>query len=194
MPFLTRATDRIERANALDAAIRTLDPIAAPLNSGRRGAVLRGEWLGHALHPVLTDLPIGCWTSSLVLDLVGGRRSRLASQRLIAVGLLAVVPTAVTGAVEWQQLPDEQRRRVGVAHAALNGVATVLYLLSWRARRRNRHAVGVSFGLIGSLAAGASAYLGGHLSYARASGVGERGRDTVVPPSDAHALDGKIGA
>ncbi|MDP8927642.1 MAG: hypothetical protein M3O70_03450, partial [Actinomycetota bacterium] len=30
--------------------------------------VLRGRWLGHPLHPVLTDVPIGLWTSAVVLD------------------------------------------------------------------------------------------------------------------------------
>ena len=29
---------------------------------------LHGVWLGHPLHPVFTDLPIGAWTTALALD------------------------------------------------------------------------------------------------------------------------------
>ena len=40
--------------------------------NGKRGSVLRGEWLGHAVHPLLTDVVLGTWTSAHVLDLFGG--------------------------------------------------------------------------------------------------------------------------
>src|ERR671937_250290 len=36
---------------------------------------LNGVWLGHPLHPALTDVPIGAWTVGLVLDVVGARHS-----------------------------------------------------------------------------------------------------------------------
>ena len=36
---------------------------------------LNGTWLGHPLHPVLTDVPIGSWTSGLFLDILGFRRA-----------------------------------------------------------------------------------------------------------------------
>ncbi len=38
---------------------------------------LHGTWLGHPLHPALTDLPVGAWTASALFDLLervnGGR-------------------------------------------------------------------------------------------------------------------------
>ena len=54
--------------------------------------MLRGEWLGHALHPTLTDVTLGTWTSATLLDLFGGRDSSAAAQRLIGTGLLAAGP------------------------------------------------------------------------------------------------------
>ena len=31
-----------------------------------------GRWLGHPLHPALSDLPIGFWAGSMLLDLING--------------------------------------------------------------------------------------------------------------------------
>jgi len=49
---------------------------------------MSGVWLGHALHPIMTDIPIGAWTSSVVLDWTGGRDSRSAADRLVLTGVL----------------------------------------------------------------------------------------------------------
>src|SRR5947208_10573528 len=49
--------------------------------------VLSGTWLGHQLHPVLTDLPIGAWTMATALDLTGGRRADAAARRLVGLGV-----------------------------------------------------------------------------------------------------------
>ncbi len=32
--------------------------------------ILNGTWLGHPVHPVLTDIPIGAWSGTMLLDLV----------------------------------------------------------------------------------------------------------------------------
>ena len=70
---LVRWTLRLEEASKLDGAVRALEPAVHGLfGSGVRGAVLRGDWLGHAVHPLLTDLVLGTWTSASVLDLFGG--------------------------------------------------------------------------------------------------------------------------
>jgi hypothetical protein len=57
---------RLESVEALDdpgrtagRKVRRLIPDGAPKD------VLSGAWLGHALHPLLTDIPIGVWTSSV---------------------------------------------------------------------------------------------------------------------------------
>src|SRR5690242_15572868 len=59
---------------------------------------LHGTWLGHSLHPVLTDLPIGFWSGSLLLDLVGAGRS---AGVLSLAGSASAVATAVTGLTDW---------------------------------------------------------------------------------------------
>jgi hypothetical protein len=73
---IVRLTLRLEQAVALDQPVQALEPtIRALFGTGKRSAVLRGEWLGHAVHPVLTDVVIGTWTSASLLDVLGGRDS-----------------------------------------------------------------------------------------------------------------------
>src|SRR4051794_41878020 len=76
-PTTVTLTERLESASALDPFVRAVQPIAGALvaDQGRADA-LRGKWLGHALHPLMTDLPIGFWTSALTLDLIGGGAGR----------------------------------------------------------------------------------------------------------------------
>jgi hypothetical protein len=96
-PAIVRWTLRLENAKELDRPVNALEPtIRSWFGSGVRGSVLRGEWLGHAVHPLLTDLALGTWTSASLLDLFGGRDSSTAAQRLVGTGLLAAGPTAWT--------------------------------------------------------------------------------------------------
>ncbi len=113
--------------------------------------------------PVLTDVPIGMWTSALTLDLVGGPAARPAATRLIALGILTAVPTAVTGWADWSTL-ETRDQRVGVVHAVSNALAVGLFAASWRARRRQAYARGKVLGLAASSALGLGGYLGGHLA------------------------------
>ena len=75
-PTAVRWTLRLEEATAIDSAVAAVEPtIRSAFGTGTRAAVLRGEWLGHAIHPLLTDLVLGSWTSATILDLVGGAQS-----------------------------------------------------------------------------------------------------------------------
>ena len=169
-PALVRGTLRLENATALDGPVHALEPkIRALFGSGTRGSVLRGDWLGHAVHPLLTDLVIGTWTSATVLDLVGGSDSPVPAQRLIGTGLLAAGPTAWTGWAEWSAAGPRDKR-VGLVHAVTNGLAISVYAASWIARRRGRHATGARLALAGATVSGVGAYLGGHLAIARKVG------------------------
>ncbi|CAA9269557.1 MAG: Ferredoxin, 2Fe-2S [uncultured Acidimicrobiales bacterium] len=164
---LYRLTEQVEQETKLDPVVHGLDRLLpASMREGPVRAALGGRWLGHALHPMLTDVPIGTWTSASVLDLIGGRASRSASRRLIAVGIVAAIPTAVTGASDWTAASPTERR-VGVVHAAANTVALALYIASWSARHRQRHGKGAALALTGAAVTAASGYLGGHLSLAR---------------------------
>lgn len=166
-PGIVRWTRRLEEASALDGPVEAVKPkILELFGTGTRGSLLRGEWLGHAIHPVLTDIPLGTWTSATLLDLFGGPESKSSAQRLIGVGLLAAGPTAWTGWAEWSDSgPREQR--VGLVHAATVATTVVVYAASWVARRRGRHNAGARLALAGAALSSVSAYLGGHLALAR---------------------------
>ncbi|WP_110239135.1 DUF2231 domain-containing protein [Nocardioides gilvus] len=169
-PTIVRWIRQLEEYRGLDRPVTAIEPtIRATFGTGARGSFLRGDWLGHALHPLLTDVVIGSWTSATVLDLVGGRESAPAAQRLVGVGLLAVGPTAWTGWAEWAEAPQREKR-VGLVHAASVAVAASAYGGSWVARTKGRHHLGAGLALVGAGVAGASAYLGGHLAAARKVG------------------------
>ena len=163
--------ERLEATEALDRLVRPLERAAAAvLPRGRWEDVLHGVWLGHPLHPLLTDLPIGFWTGAFVLDLVPRRRARGAADTLITLGVVTAVPTAAAGMADWSEL-NRPERRSGVVHAAANVSATALYGLSLVARLRGRRTTGVGLALAGATAATIGGFLGGHLTFRRASGV-----------------------
>ncbi|QBR92641.1 DUF2231 domain-containing protein [Nocardioides euryhalodurans] len=169
-PAIVRWTLQLEDATALDAPVSALEPkIGALFGSGTRGSVLRGEWLGHALHPVLTDLVLGTWTSATLLDLLGGEESAAAARRLVGIGVLGAAPTAWTGWAEWSGARPREKR-VGVVHAVSNATAIGLYAASWLARRRGGRGSGTGLALGGATAAAVGGYLGAHLASARKVG------------------------
>jgi hypothetical protein len=87
IPTLVRWTRALEETEALDVPVRAVAPyVEKAFATGTRGEVLRGDWLGHALHPMLTDVVLGSWTSATVLDVIGGPESRAGAQRLVGVG------------------------------------------------------------------------------------------------------------
>ena len=96
-PPLVRAIQRLESWDGADAVSRVLGPISGPLGHEPLRGLLLGRGSGHALHPVLTDLAIGFWTSSATLDLLRRGRSAEASRALVGWGVLSALPTAVTG-------------------------------------------------------------------------------------------------
>jgi hypothetical protein len=166
-PRIVRGTLSLENLTALDRPVQALEPVVQVLfGSGARGSVLRGEWLGHAVHPLLTDVVLGTWTSASVLDLIGGPDSASSARKLIGTGLLAAGPTAWTGWAEWSEVGPRDKR-VGLIHAVTNGAVIGAYAASWIARRKDRHGSGVRLALAGAALSGVGAYLGGHLTEAR---------------------------
>src|SRR4051795_12372170 len=173
-PTPSRAlVDALERATVFDApgdavgkAVRRLLPFG-PVKDA-----LSGTWLGHPVHPPLTDVVIGSWTSSFLLDLAGGTSSRLASDFLLGAGIVAALPTAAAGASDWAELGGGTRR-VGIVHAVGNSTALTLQILSLRARRRGERTKGVGLSALAMGLAAFSAWLGGHLSFGRGVGVNQ---------------------
>jgi uncharacterized membrane protein len=164
---------RLERDQRLDRWMSALERPAHLLSHGAVRRALGGKWLGHALHPLLTYFPLGCWIGSGLLDLLGGRRSRAAAQQLAGLGVLFAVPTAAAGLSDWGTIDRASGRRVGVVHAALNSAVVGAYVLSWHMRRRGHHRSGVMMGLGGGSVAWISGYLGGHMTLRQHVGSGE---------------------
>lgn len=168
---LVAVLEHIEGNDRLDRPAAVVERVAgAVAPAGLVRDALTGRWMGHALHPLMTDLPIGFWTSTTVLDLVGGPGARPAARALLAAGNLAAVPTVATGLAEWL-LADRDSRRVGVVHANAGTVGLALYTGSYLARRRGRHGWGAGLALAGMAAATVAGYLGGHLVVARKVGT-----------------------
>jgi nitrite reductase/ring-hydroxylating ferredoxin subunit/uncharacterized membrane protein len=174
------AIGALESVEALDPtalklaeAVRSAVPVGAPRDA------LSGTWLGHALHPLLTDVVVGSFVSATLLDLLGGDDTGRASERLIEVGLATSVPTVASGLTDWALtvLGDRRTRPVGLAHASANLTASALYLASLAARRRGARGRGKLLALAGSAVLSAGGFLGGHLSFTRGVGVNQTAFD-----------------
>src|SRR5919205_987081 len=106
-----------ERLGALERASDELQPLVrgafdAAGTAGREAKnFLHGTWLGHPLHPVLTDVPIGAWATALVLDglevATGRPEFGRSAKTAIKVGLIGALGAAITGVTDWQH--TEQR-------------------------------------------------------------------------------------
>ena len=161
----------------LDPLAKTLDDAVGAAFQGEAGRTvkdgLNGTWLGHPLHPVLTDVPIGAWLMAQVFDTLdsvgGGRRYEDAARVCINAGLVGAVGAAVTGLTEWSDTGG-QSRRIGLVHGLLNITATSLFLTSAIMRTRRRTTGAVAASTAGFAVSMASAYLGGVLVYKREIG------------------------
>src|SRR5579872_6995677 len=113
---------------------------------------LNGVWLGHPLHPALTDIPTGAWTLALALDGVetftGRRDFSPGADAAVTIGIVGALASAVTGLAQWQYTVDESRR-VGIVHALLNTGALALYGASAILRARGRRGLGKLAALAG---------------------------------------------
>lgn len=145
--------------------------------------LLSGTWLGHPVHPLLTDLPIGAWASAGVLDLLeilGVKGGDPQAGTLIGLGILAAIPTALSGASDLSDEYDGDVLAAGAAHALGNAAALGLYTASYLARRRGHRCLGISLGFLGAGAMAASGFLGGHLVFRRGLGVNRTAFDQPI--------------
>jgi nitrite reductase/ring-hydroxylating ferredoxin subunit/uncharacterized membrane protein len=184
----------IESAEILDRPAKLVSrTVRGVLSPGKLKDALSGTWLGHTLHPMLTDIVIGSFLSASALDLVAGEDGHVASERLIMIGMAAYGPTSAAGASDWiDGESDDRVKRVGVVHAGGNLTALTLYTASLIARRRGAHTRGRLLGAAGASVLMVGAYLGGHLSLRRGIGVDETvfdpGSDDWRPAADAAQL------
>jgi nitrite reductase/ring-hydroxylating ferredoxin subunit len=176
---------RLESIEAFDGPAKAVSwKLSEVFGPGPLKDALSGTQLGHAVHPMLTDVVIGSFVSATALDVIGGDDSGQAAERLIALGIAAYLPTAVTGASDWADgsVGNDSLRRVGVVHAVSNSAALGLYTASLAARRRGGRGKGAVLGLLGAGALGFAGYLGGHLTYAQGVGVDQTVFDAGPQP------------
>ena len=190
-----------------------LDMLATPLQNwllnlfGQPGepnrgikSILNGTWLGHALHPVFTDIPIGAWSCAMVLDLASINSDSDGIARgadiSMALGIVGATAAAVTGVTDWSDL-DGTDRRVGLMHGLLNSGILLTNIGSLVFRLTGKRRTGVALSTVGYLTALISAYLGGELSFAKGIGVNhdawEGGSDDYVAVMNMEDLvEGKL--
>jgi nitrite reductase/ring-hydroxylating ferredoxin subunit/uncharacterized membrane protein len=166
LPIELEQIDSLDRVGgALAVAVQRAAPDGAAINEA-----LSGTALGHPLHPPLTDVVIGAWTSAVALDWLGGTRSGPAADWLVALGVVSALPTAAAGLNDWATL-DGPTQRLGLVHGTTNLVATGLFGASWFARTAGHRFLGRMLALAGYGTVSVGAFLGGHLSFRRGVGV-----------------------
>lgn len=169
-PFAERFSD------GLQSLIQKV--LGAPGPSPRRlKSFLNGTWLGHPLHPAITDIPIAAWLLTAVFDIIWliNQASWAAYGGFVAVivGLLAALAAAVTGLTDWGDTYGAERR-VGLNHAIFNVIAVVLYLISFVLRLLAGPGDGLIaaiLGFVGLLAVSYAGYLGGEMVFSKGTGV-----------------------
>jgi nitrite reductase/ring-hydroxylating ferredoxin subunit/uncharacterized membrane protein len=164
-----RVSDRLEKAEWLDRVVGPVQQVVQKIPPGKLKDTLHGVQLGHPLHPMLVQLPVGAFLSAGFLDALGNGGERQARQ-LIGLGLLASAPAAVAGSADWAE-QHEQQMRTGVVHAAANTTALTLYTGSLVARGRGRTGLGKALGYAGLAAVAVGGLLGGDISYRQAGGA-----------------------
>ena len=133
-------------------------------------------WPGKPSHPPLTDASIGAYTvgvAMLVAGAIGIETSQMAVGSLIAIsgGLLLATPTAITGLIDWLEIPKRTpARTVATVHLITMVSATVLFALTWLAQRPGYdpgdvETLGLVLGLLAEATLAVGGYLGGTIVF-----------------------------
>jgi nitrite reductase/ring-hydroxylating ferredoxin subunit/uncharacterized membrane protein len=125
---------------------------------------LNGRWLGHPIHPALTDLPIGILLLVIVFDVLG---EPVAALFALAFGILTMLAAAVAGFADYADTDGRARQRATL-HSVLMIVALLGYLLSFFFRTGTGEPSPEAFwsSIIGFLLLTAGAFVGGDVTYA----------------------------
>src|SRR6516225_12214981 len=135
--FTERISARIIHSSAIGKISASLDrllsrSLGAPLMRPLK-IFLNGTWVGHPLHPMLTDIPIGAWTLTILLDLIGlllgFPQLGLASSITTCIGVAGALAAVAAGLADWMDI-DPSEKAIGTFHAAVNVSATILFLIS----------------------------------------------------------------
>ncbi len=189
-----RLVDRLGRNATLGAIGDSVQPILRDWLDGSGGVktplkdILHGTWLGHSLHPAITDIPVGAFSVTAIADLLtlAGADASAAADFALGVGLIGSLGAIVTGFAEWSDTKGEPKN-IGVAHALANAAGFTLYLGSYALRRAKKRGAAVALSMTAYAFSGAAAFLGGELSYNL--GIGMKHTAPVIdPPPDYVAV------
>lgn len=136
--------EKIDEQERLDTAGAAIQPVIldAFKAGGKTGKdiknMLHGKWLDHPVHPMITDVPVGAWTTAAVLDameLFGNDKYKDGADAAVSIGLVGAAGAAITGMTDWTGT-TEIERKAGLLHGLLNVGATALYIASLIMRRK----------------------------------------------------------
>jgi uncharacterized membrane protein len=103
----------------------------------RRAIDLVKGWPGKPSHPPLTDASIGAYTvgvAMLVLGALSVEKEQMAHGSLLAIsgGLILALPTALTGLLDWLEIPaGTPRKIVATTHLLVMLTATLIFAATW---------------------------------------------------------------
>jgi nitrite reductase/ring-hydroxylating ferredoxin subunit/uncharacterized membrane protein len=169
-PFTERLSDVLQHAIGVIVGSQRKPP-------RRLKSLLNGTWLGHPLHPVITDVPVTAWILTAVFDVIWliaqPTWAAYSAFVTVIVGLLGALGAIVTGLTDWSDTYGAERR-VGLNHALFNACATILYLVSFVLRLLAGPGDGIAAVILGFLGLASviyAAYLGGDMVFAKGTGV-----------------------
>jgi nitrite reductase/ring-hydroxylating ferredoxin subunit/uncharacterized membrane protein len=172
-------TEAAEQAIIKSALVKKISaPVDSILNRSFQTTPLRpiklllnGSWLGHPLHPLLTDIPVGAWTLAILFDLLGLLchlpQLGIASSIAVAVGIAGALGAAAAGLMDWMDI-DPAEKSVGAVHGIINTGATLFFVGSLLMRWRDGWTLtwaSLGVAIIGYLLVSAGAYLGGGMVF-----------------------------
>jgi nitrite reductase/ring-hydroxylating ferredoxin subunit/uncharacterized membrane protein len=192
----------IDRQRWLEPVADVLQKLVAGLYKALGGpghslkTFFHGTWLGHPLHPVLTDIPIGAWTIAVIFDasyLIERSHGWVsAADVTIFIGLLGALGSAVAGYTDWSDTFGRERR-VGIAHGLLNTVVIVVYLVSFILRvTGGSRGLAILLAYAGYLLVVTAAFLGGDLVFAIGTGVNHHAWQEVPTKFTKVLLEGQL--
>ncbi len=140
---------------------------------------LNGTWIGHPLHPAITDVPIGAWVIAAIFDIIwlisptSFTWAAYGAEVAVVLGILGALGAAVTGLADWSDTYGSERR-VGLNHAIFNTTAIILYIISFILRlvqASGDSVIAAIIGFIGLIAVLYAAYLGGEMVFTKGTNV-----------------------
>jgi nitrite reductase/ring-hydroxylating ferredoxin subunit len=129
---------------------------------------LNGSWLGHSLHPVLTDVVVGGSTVAVLLEVLGwfgvsGLRTAIAWT--LALTWISALGTIVTGLTDYKDTATGDERNVTGLHGLINIVATLAFIVAFLAYLGPGGSLGPVLLIGGYLVLSVGAFIGGHVVY-----------------------------